>query len=206
MYDIYISEWISYSNLSWLDQSLNFTSIIWSISIPMTSCKWASHPTKLFHYSIISSFFPKKIELFCINPLLPSYTIRRHRTWSRLTRVIVCCLKAPSHKRNQCWQFCGIPCSSIFLRMHEMSLMKINCSTMVYFEQFYINLNNNKENLRDLIAVTGLVILLKLDSNLWIFSPCDLEIWWMTLKNNRTPLLCCFKLCASFHSHQWIQT
>ena len=27
----------------------------------------------------------------------------------------------------------------------------------------------------------------------------------MTLKNNRAPLLCCFKLCASFHSHQWIQ-
>ena len=36
--------------------------------------------------------------------------------------------------------------------------------------------------------------------------PCDLEIWLMTLKNNRAPLLCCFKLCASFHSHQWIQT
>ena len=36
--------------------------------------------------------------------------------------------------------------------------------------------------------------------------PCDLEIWAMTLKNNRAPLLCCFKLCASFHSHQWIQT
>ena len=27
----------------------------------------------------------------------------------------------------------------------------------------------------------------------------------MTLKNNRAPLLCCFKLCASFHSHWWIQ-
>ena len=34
----------------------------------------------------------------------------------------------------------------------------------------------------------------------------DLEIWWMTLKNNRAPLPCCFKLCASFYSHQWIQT
>ena len=32
-------------------------------------------------------------------------------------------------------------------------------------------------------------------------EPCDLEIWQMTLKNNRTPLLCYFKLCASFHSH-----
>ena len=28
----------------------------------------------------------------------------------------------------------------------------------------------------------------------------------MTLKNNRTPLLCYFKLCPSFHSHWWIQT
>ena len=36
--------------------------------------------------------------------------------------------------------------------------------------------------------------------------PSDLEIWWMTVKNNKAPLLCCFKLYASFHSHQWIQT
>ena len=35
---------------------------------------------------------------------------------------------------------------------------------------------------------------------------CDLEIWRMTLKNNRAPLLCYFKLCASFRSHWWIQT
>ena len=39
-----------------------------------------------------------------------------------------------------------------------------------------------------------------------IFVPCDLEIWRMTLKNNRALLLCCFKLCASLNSHQWIQT
>ena len=38
------------------------------------------------------------------------------------------------------------------------------------------------------------------------FVPCDLEILWMTLKNHREPLLCYFKLCASFDSHQWIQT
>ena len=37
-------------------------------------------------------------------------------------------------------------------------------------------------------------------------EPCDLEIWGMTLKNNRAPLLCYFKLCASFRSHWWIQT
>ena len=35
---------------------------------------------------------------------------------------------------------------------------------------------------------------------------CDLEIWWMTLKNNRAPLLSNIKLCASFRHHIWIQT
>ena len=37
-------------------------------------------------------------------------------------------------------------------------------------------------------------------------EPCDLEIWRMTFQNNRAPLLCYFKLCASFRSHWWIQT
>ena len=104
----------------------------------------------------------------------------------------------------------------------------------------------NKANLRDLIAATCLVILLKfypnhwflacvslkfdawpktrqiwgiwklrlaynpetpnLGQNRWCFVLCDLEIWWMTLGNNRASLLCCFKLCATFHSHWWIQT
>ena len=45
-----------------------------------------------------------------------------------------------------------------------------------------------------------------LGQNRWCFVPCDLEIWWITLENNRAPLLCCFKLCATFHSHRWIQT
>ena len=36
-------------------------------------------------------------------------------------------------------------------------------------------------------------------------EPCDLEIWCMTLKNNRTSLLCYCKLYASFRSHRWIQ-
>ena len=40
----------------------------------------------------------------------------------------------------------------------------------------------------------------------WFLEPCDLEIWRMTLKNNREPLQCYFKLCASFPSHWWIQT
>ena len=43
-------------------------------------------------------------------------------------------------------------------------------------------------------------------SNWQFFVPGDLEIWWMTLKNNRAPLLYYIKLCASFQSHEWIQT
>ena len=42
---------------------------------------------------------------------------------------------------------------------------------------------------------------------IWRFlEPCDLEIWRMTLKNNRAPLLCYFKLCAAFRTPWWIQT
>ena len=90
---------------------------------------------------------------------------------------------------------------------------------------------HNKAILMELIAAICLVILLKLNKNGRFFSPCiisnssvnsnwsycpetlnsgqsrgyfvtcDLEIWWITLRNNRAPLLCCFKLWASFHSH-----
>ena len=42
-------------------------------------------------------------------------------------------------------------------------------------------------------------------SKLAIFCSCDLEIWWMTLENNRAPLLYYTKLCA-FRTHWWIQT
>ena len=42
--------------------------------------------------------------------------------------------------------------------------------------------------------------------NQQFFVPCDLEIWRKTLKNNMAPLLCCFKLYASFDSHHLIET
>ena len=45
-----------------------------------------------------------------------------------------------------------------------------------------------------------------LGQNRWCFVLCHLEIWWMTLKNNRAPLQCYFQLCASFPSHWCIQT
>ena len=43
-------------------------------------------------------------------------------------------------------------------------------------------------------------------SNRWFLVPCDLEIWWMTLENNRAPLLYYIKLSASFQIHWWIET
>ena len=44
-----------------------------------------------------------------------------------------------------------------------------------------------------------------LGPNWRLFEPCNLEIWRMTLKTNRAPLQCYFKLCASFHNHWWIK-
>ena len=38
------------------------------------------------------------------------------------------------------------------------------------------------------------------------FSPCDLEIWWMTSKNYWAPLLHYIKLCESFQRNRWIKT
>ena len=45
-----------------------------------------------------------------------------------------------------------------------------------------------------------------LGQNWQFFVQSDLEIRQMTLKNNRAPLLCYFKLCASFYSYRSIQT
>ena len=44
-----------------------------------------------------------------------------------------------------------------------------------------------------------------LGQNRRFLEPCDLEIWRMTLKNNRAPLLCYFKLCAAFRTHWCFQ-
>ena len=45
-----------------------------------------------------------------------------------------------------------------------------------------------------------------LGQNRRFLEPCDLEIWWMALINNRAPLLSTIKLYASFCHHMWIQT
>ena len=45
-----------------------------------------------------------------------------------------------------------------------------------------------------------------LGQNWQFLEPSDLEIWRVTLKNNRAPLLSIIKLYASFNHHMWIQT
>ena len=53
------------------------------------------------------------------------------------------------------------------------------------------------------VTVRNRPIWVKIDD---FFLPRDLEIWRITLKNNRAPLLSNIKLYASFYHHMWIQT
>ena len=69
-----------------------------------------------------------------------------------------------------------------------------------------LNSEKNKANLRDLIVVTGLVILLKSNPNPLnrLFSA------YVTLTFDRWPCktienILCSQACVSFHSHLWIQ-
>ena len=43
------------------------------------------------------------------------------------------------------------------------------------------------------------------DQNRRFLVSCDLEIWWITLKNKWAPLPYYVKPCTSFQSHGWIQ-
>ena len=66
----------------------------------------------------------------------------------------------------------------------------------------------NEANLRDLIAATGLVFLLKIGFKSLTFGPMWPGNLMEDLKkqNNRAPTLYYVKLCASFQSHRRIQT
>ena len=79
--------------------------------------------------------------------------------------------------------------------------IKVNEVQLAIFEMKNIIIKCNKTNQRDLIAASGLVILLKLDSKCSFIGLYDPGIWWMTLKNNRAPFLYYIELCTSFQSH-----
>ena len=115
--------------------------------------------------------------------------------------LISCYANKKSSPRLPSWQ----P-SSIFFNIPIGSGSTIKPCTLKHFQVTCILHKAGYWTMRDLIAATGLVILLNLDSNRRFFSPCDLEIWWMTKKNNGAPLLYYIKLCASFQIHRWTQT
>ena len=85
------------------------------------------------------------------------------------------------------------PFQKHWLQLTSIVVCRLKCSNWAKFECSRLN----KANLKDMIAAACLVI-----SN-WIqivnFSACmtfKFDRW--PCKNNRTPLLCNFKLCASF--------
>ena len=67
------------------------------------------------------------------------------------------------------------------------------------FVQHFVAIGEFKLELQSGNAQSG-------SNSTFFLEPCDLEIWRITFKNNRAPLLCYFKLCAAFHSHWWIET
>ena len=68
---------------------------------------------------------------------------------------------------------------SSFIYLLKLELLPENVERGPNCHFFYLQIGRmtmNKANLRDLIAATGLVILLNFDPNHRFFSPCDLEI------------------------------
>ena len=97
------------------------------------------------------------------------------------------------------------PCGNPDLEIRQMTLKNNRAPSLCYFKLcaslcshmwFQTGVTVQK-------CLIWVKIKIKIDN---FFVPCDLEIGQMTLKNNRAPLLCHIKLCASFHHHMWIQT
>ena len=68
-------------------------------------------------------------------------------------------------------------------RIHEWSMRRlfiVHLFTVVKFVSYQAFVK--KTYLRDLIAASGGVILIELDSNRRFFGPCDLKMWWKTSK------------------------
>ena len=120
---------------------------------------------------------------------------------SMLVQVMAWCCQAPSHYLNQYWPKSMMPYDITKLQWVNVKILEY--SNYQIYQQLYLT--------RQIWGIWKLRPAYSpetpnLGQNRWCFVPCDLEIWWMTLENNRASLLCCFKHCATFHIHQWIQT
>ena len=110
---------------------------------------------------------------------------------------------APGHRHRQCW--INIHCFGLISSRNATFLYYSYIILYIFIYVLYPIIYNNKANLRDLIAATGLVIWN------WIqivdFSGrVTLKLDGWAKKNNRALLVYYVKLCASFQIHQWIQT
>ena len=156
------------------------------ISNPLVNSNWSYSPEMLNSGKNWQFFVPRDFENWCM-------TLKNNR--APPLYYVKLCTSLQIHWWSQTWVTAWKRSSRVkigdFFVPHDL-------------ENWHMTIN--KANLRDLIAVTGLVILLKFDPNHRFFSPCDLEIWCMISKNNRAPLLYYIKLCVSFQIHRWIQT
>ena len=91
-----------------------------------------------------------------------------------------------------------VPCD---FEIWWMTLEK-NRAPLLYHTELYASFQSHW-GIQTGVTVRKHIIRVKIGD---FFVPWVLEIWWMTLKNNRTPLLYYVKLCASFQSHWWIET
>ena len=97
---------------------------------------------------------------------------------------------------GQNWRF-FVPCDLEIWRMTLKTIGHLFNATSSFLHHF-VAIGELKLGLQSGNAQFG--------SKSTFFEPCNLEIWRMTLKNNRAPLQCYFKLCSSFRSHWWNET
>ena len=177
---------------------------IWCMTLKTIGHIFNTTSSFVHHFKAVGEF---KLELQSANPQFGSksaiFFVRCDLEiwWMTLKNnraPLLCCLKLCALLHSHQWIQ-----TRVTVRKHPI-WVKIDVCFSVPCDLEIWQMTLNKANLRDLIAATGLVILLKMDQNRQFFSLCDLKIWWMTPKNNRAPLLCYFKLFASFRSHWWI--
>ena len=91
---------------------------------------------------------------------------QRNEAYVRFSWDSVITLISSNHRNSMKWAKRYLSCCDVFVQ-------KYHCDRFIRKSHLY----SNKANLRDLIAATGLVILLKSDPYHRIFCPCDFKIW-----------------------------
>ena len=85
------------------------------------------------------------------------------------------------------WKFC-VPSMILYCHQSDHSFSRDQqhetCESFVYEVPSHHSAHKTRQIWGDLLAATGLVILLKFDPKLRFFCLYDLEIWWMALKNS----------------------